>query len=95
MTKIEMTEMIITAKTRSGLSWQALAEKVGLTDVFLTSACLGMNSLQEDNANKLCETLQLPDEVSVALQIKPLCLRDDHRDHQIGAQCSVGARFSC
>ncbi len=71
MNKIEMTEMIVTAKTRSGLSWETIAEQVGLTDVFLTSACLGMNSLKPDFADGVCEVLQLPEEVSKALQQCP------------------------
>lgn len=71
MNKIEMTEAIITAKTNSGIGWEAIAEKVGLAPVFLTSACLGMNSLKPEYADKVCEALSLPPEVSVALQQFP------------------------
>jgi cyanate lyase len=69
--KIEMSEAIITAKGRAGLGWEAIAEKVGLAPVFLTSACLGMNSLKPAYADKLCELLGLPPEVSIALQQFP------------------------
>lgn len=48
MKKIEMTEEILAAKKAFNLSWEELAEKVGLSAVFLTSACLGMNSLQKN-----------------------------------------------
>ena len=71
MTKIEMTEAIITAKTASALGWEQIAEQVGLAPVFLTSACLGMNSLKPDHADKVCAVLGLPAEVSTALQVFP------------------------
>ncbi len=71
MTKLEMTEAIMAAKTSTGMGWEAIAEKVGLAPVFLTSACLGMNSLKPEFADKLCEVLSLPSEVSTALQVFP------------------------
>ncbi|PLY16891.1 MAG: cyanase [Sedimenticola sp.] len=71
MQKIEMTETIVTAKTKSGLGWEDIAAKVGLAPVFLTSACLGMNSLKAEYANKLCEVLGLLPEVGEALQQFP------------------------
>lgn len=71
MNKLEMTEIIITAKTQSDLSWEAIAAQVGLAPVFITSACLGMNSLKAEPADKLCQVLDLPAEVSTALQAFP------------------------
>jgi cyanate lyase len=71
MKKIEMTETIMNAKTKSGLGWEAIAAEVGLAPVFLTSACLGMNSLTTEYADKLCNLLNLPTEVSTALQQFP------------------------
>ncbi len=71
MNKLEMTEVIMTAKASTGLTWEAIAEKVGLAPVFLTSACLGMNSLKPEFADKVCETLSLPSDVSAALQAFP------------------------
>ncbi len=71
MNKITMTEEILAAKKSSGLGWEALAEKVGLAPVFLTSACLGMNSLKKEYADALCDTLSLPSEVSTTLQEFP------------------------
>lgn len=71
MNKLEMTEVIMTAKTNSGLGWEDIADKVGLAPVFLTSACLGMNSLKPEFADKVCETLGLPADVSTALQQFP------------------------
>ena len=71
MQKLAMTEEIMAAKKASGLGWEALAEKVGISPVFLTSACLGMNSLQKDPADKLCKVLSLPMEVASTLQDFP------------------------
>lgn len=71
MKKIDMTESIMAAKAGSGLGWEEIAAKVGLAPVFLTSACLGMNSLKAEYADKVCEVLGLPAEVSVALQQFP------------------------
>jgi cyanate lyase len=71
MNKLEMTEVIVAAKIESGMGWEAIAGKVGLAPVFLTSACLGMNSLKPEFADKLCEVLGLGAEVSTALQQYP------------------------
>ena len=71
MKKIEMTEIILAAKSKSELGWEEIATQVGLAPVFLTSACLGMNSLKPEYAAKLSEVLDLPTEVSVALQQCP------------------------
>jgi cyanate lyase len=71
MTKVEMTEEIIVTKKELGLSWEDIASKVGLGSVFLTSACLGMNSLKEEYAKKVCEVLELSMDVEKALQEYP------------------------
>jgi cyanate lyase len=71
MNKIEMTETILAAKAAADIGWEALAEQVGVAAVFLTSACLGMNSLKPEYADKLCAALSLPAEVSAALQEFP------------------------
>ena len=71
MKKIEMTETILAAKAQSGIEWETIADKVGLAPVFLTSACLGMNSLKPEFADKVCDVLGLPAEISTALQQFP------------------------
>lgn len=71
MKKIEMTEEIMAAKKASGMGWEVLAGKVGISPVFLASACLGMNSLQKVPAEKVCELLSLPSEVAETLQEFP------------------------
>ena len=71
MNKIEMSEEIIFAKKSLGLSWEEIASNVGISPVFLTSACFGMNSLKKEYADKLCEVLKLEDKVSIVLQEFP------------------------
>lgn len=72
MNKLEMTEEIILAKKNSKISWEEIALKIGLAPIFLTSACLGMNSLKEEYAKKLCEVLGLSDEIAILLQEYPM-----------------------
>lgn len=71
MNKIEMSEEIIFAKKSLGLSWEEISNKVGISSVFLTSACFGMNSLKKEYSDKLCEVLKLEDKVSIVLQEFP------------------------
>ena len=71
MNKVAMTEAIILAKHEKKLSWEQIAEHVGLSPVFLTSACLGMNSLTEAYARALVQVLDLPEQVAAALQQCP------------------------
>ena len=72
MKKIDMTEEIITAKKSMGISWEDLATKVGISPVFLTSACLGQNSLKKEVAEKLCDVLGLSLEVVTTLSEYPM-----------------------
>jgi len=71
MTKDDMTLEILAAKKSCKMTWEDIAEKAGLAPVFVTSACLGMNSLKPEYADKVCEVLNLPGEISVALQQFP------------------------
>lgn len=71
MKKTAMTEAILKAKADKKISWEQVAEKAGLSPVFATSACLGMNSMPKENADKLCAALDLAADVSLALQEFP------------------------
>lgn len=61
MQKIDVTEAIFAIKKEKGLTWQAIAQAIGMSDVWTTSACLGMNSCPEETALKLVAFLGLPD----------------------------------
>ncbi|MEC9346726.1 MAG: cyanase [Pseudomonadota bacterium] len=71
MNKLEVTEMIMERKRATGTTWAALAEAIGMSEVFTTSACLGMNSLPRDKADILVTTLGLPQEAAVVLAEYP------------------------
>ena len=71
MNKELMTAKILEAKVSKGMTWEAIAETIGLSPVFTTSAALGMNSLTEDKAFALCEILGLDKPVAEALQVCP------------------------
>lgn len=60
MKKSEVIELIATAKKTKQLSWEGIAKSIGMSPVWTTSVCLGMNSAPADKAAALCETLGLP-----------------------------------
>lgn len=71
MNKELMTAKILEAKAKKGITWESLAESIGMSPVFTTSACFGMNSMTEDKAFQLCETLGLDKAVAEAIQVCP------------------------
>lgn len=71
MTKADVTDLIYEKKRTAGTSWADIAAIVGLSEVFVTSACLGMNSLPREAADKLVKGLGLPQEAAVVLAEYP------------------------
>lgn len=71
MKKIDVTELIILEKQSRGLSWEGIAAELGMGTVWVTSACLGMNSMPEQPAEKLCSLLNLPEGAKQALMAYP------------------------
>lgn len=71
MKKIDVTEAIILAKKSRDLTWEAIASELEVGTVWLTSACLGMNSMPEGPAAKLCNLLGLPAEAKAVLMEYP------------------------
>ena len=71
MKKSEMKEVILEAKQEKGLTWKAIAEKIGLSPEYTCSACLGMNHLEKEQADAVAELLGMGDELSRALQAFP------------------------
>ncbi len=72
MTKAEMKDAILEAKQSKGLTWEAIAKAVGRSKEFTCSACLGMNSLTQPEAEACAEALGLGADVITALQAFPL-----------------------
>lgn len=71
MDKQQMRTTILAAKQRLGLDWAAIGQGIGMSPVWTTSACLGMNSMSKVQAEGVCEMLELPEEVCTALQAFP------------------------
>lgn len=72
LSKTEMTEAILNAKSDKKLTWATIAQAVGLSEVFTVSACLGQNSFSKMDAEKLAAVLDLDEAVVDALQEFPL-----------------------
>ena len=66
-----MKKIILEAKKAKGISWEELSALVGLSPVYVTSACMGMNHLEKPNADNLTAALGLDVSVSEALQEFP------------------------
>ena len=62
MTKDDVAMLIIAAKKTAGLSWEAMAEKIGMSPVFTHSAATGMNAFPLEKAKLLAQLLNLPQE---------------------------------
>lgn len=71
MNKIEMKQAILDAKIEKGLSWQQIGEAADLAKEFACSACLGMNHLEQKEADAVAAVLGLGSELSAALQQFP------------------------
>ncbi|MBB3989330.1 cyanase [Croceicoccus naphthovorans] len=71
MTKPDVTTMIRAKMRENKVKWAEIAAAAGLSEVFCTSACLGMNSLLPDAAGKVVDFLGLPAEAAVVLSEYP------------------------
>lgn len=71
MKKEDVVEAIVLAKKAKGFSWEDIAGELGLGTVWVTSACLGMNSMPEEVAEKLYKLLELPAEAKSAMMEYP------------------------
>lgn len=64
------------AKATKGLKWSEISEAVGLSEIFLSSACLGQNSLLQEDSAKLIDFLDLGEDVGTALTVCPMKATD-------------------
>lgn len=69
MTKLQMTEAIVAAKQKRKTTWTAIAKAAGLSEVYVTSACLGENALDLSEARKVARFLRLKSGVVMALTV--------------------------
>jgi cyanate lyase len=59
VSRLEVTEKIITAKVTRGLKWADVAAKVGLSKEWVTAACLGQMALSAAQAAVVAEYFDL------------------------------------
>jgi cyanate lyase len=71
MNKQSMTDVIVSAKAAKGLTWEKIADDLGLSPVWLASACLGMNSASKEQAAAIAGYLGLDSAVVTALEAYP------------------------
>ncbi len=71
MTRSELTEKILSAKLKKGISWPKLAEKIGRSPVWTTAALMGQMPLSADEAKSAGAALGLTEDEVTTLQIVP------------------------
>src|SRR5258708_745180 len=67
MDKPAMTQLLLAAKKKKGLTWEALAKQTGLSEMGTSSACYGENSMSPETAERLCAALDMGADVRDAL----------------------------
>jgi cyanate lyase len=72
VTRKEATAAILKAKKEKGLTWENIALAIGGHKIWVTSALLGQNSLNDDEAAKVATVLGLTDEVAKTLTEFPM-----------------------
>ena len=71
MSRIDVTEKIITAKVSKGLKWSDVAVQVGQSKEWVTAACLGQMQLTEQQASVVAEIFGLTAEEKKWLMVVP------------------------
>jgi cyanate lyase len=71
MTRDEATAAVRAAKEQEDITWAALAEAVGRSPVWTTSALLGQATMSMEEAAAACDALGLGAEVAAALTRRP------------------------
>ncbi|CAI3933922.1 cyanase [Commensalibacter communis] len=71
MSRLEVTEKIITAKVTQGLKWADIAKKVGRSKEWVTAACLGQMTCNEKQASVIAEIFNLTENEKKWLMVTP------------------------
>ena len=71
MTKEDVTAMILSAKKQAGLTWEGIAEKIGMSPVWTHSAAMGMNAFPPEKAKLMVSVMGLPQEAESVLSESP------------------------
>jgi len=71
MTKDDVAAMALAAKKQSGMTWEEIAAKIGMSPVWTHSAIMGMNSMPKEAAEAAVSVLALPQEAAAVLMEPP------------------------
>jgi cyanate lyase len=71
MTRNDVTEMIVLARIKKGLTWAKLAKTVGQSKEWTTAALLGQMQMTREQAEKIGKLLALPPDAVLLLQQVP------------------------
>jgi len=71
MSRLEVTEKIITAKVTKGLKWADVAEQVGQSKEWVTAACLGQMTLTAEQAGMVAGIFGLSEDDKKWLMVVP------------------------
>ena len=71
MTKEDVTAMILSAKKQSGMTWEEIADKIGMSPIWTHSAAMGMNAFPPDKAALMVTAMGLPQEAVLVLAEYP------------------------
>ncbi len=71
MSRLDVTEKIITTKVAKGLKWSDIAAKVGLSKEWVTAGCLGQMTFNAEQAGVLAEIFSLSDDEKKWLMVVP------------------------
>jgi len=71
MSRMDVTEKIITTKVAKGLKWCDVAAQVGLSKEWVTAACLGQMTLDKEQAETIGEIFGLTAEEKNWLMVVP------------------------
>lgn len=71
MDKDDVAALVLSRKKQAGLTWEGIAESIGMSPVWTHSAAMGMNSMPPDKAAALVELLALPQEAASVLTEAP------------------------
>src|SRR6266702_3164979 len=71
MSRIDVTEKIVTARVTKGIKWTDVAAKVGLSKEWVTAACLGQMTLTSEQADVVGEIFGLSEDEKKWLTVVP------------------------
>jgi cyanate lyase len=71
MSRLEVTEKIITTKVAKGIKWHEVASQVGLSKEWVTAACLGQMTLNDEQASVIAKIFELTEAEKRWLMVVP------------------------